>query len=90
MFWWGEHGDMGVGGWIGMGFMILFWIAIIIGIIYLVRHLVTRPEERDRASTSRENGSSDPLRTLDSRYAAGEIDREEYLQRRKDLERKSG
>jgi len=88
MLWWGHDGDMGVGGWIGMVFMILFWIAVIIGIIYLVRYLATRPEDRDRTSTSRGNESPDPLRTLENRYASGEIDRDEYLQRRKDLEHK--
>ena len=90
MLWWGHDGDMGVGGWVGMVFMIVFWIAVIIGIIYLVRYLAARPRERDGMHMSEGSGSSDPLRTLENRYASGEIDREEYLQRRKDLEHKSG
>lgn len=42
MMWWGgDH--MGAGGWIGMGFMILFWIAVVVGVVYLIRYLVVRP-----------------------------------------------
>jgi hypothetical protein len=35
MWWGGDH--MGPGGWIGMGFMILFWIAVVVGVVYLIR-----------------------------------------------------
>ena len=42
MWWWGD-GHMGAAGWIGMAFMILFWVAVVVGIVYLVRYLVSRP-----------------------------------------------
>jgi len=42
MWWWGD-GHMGAAGWVGMGFMILFWVAVVVGIVYLVRYLMSRP-----------------------------------------------
>lgn len=94
MWWWGDD-HMGVGGWIGMGFMILFWIAVIIGVIYLIRYLVARPwagGPYDRpASYWQPPGPPAPgqkpeaLRILEERYARGEIDQEEFLRRKADL-----
>ena len=88
---------MGAAGWIGMVFMILFWIAVVVGIVYLIRYLVTRPSsDQWRRLPEQEQygpqapGRPDPLRTLEERYARGEIDREEFLQRRNDLQGKSG
>jgi putative membrane protein len=94
MWWWGgDH--MGAGGWIGMGFMILFWIAVVIGIFYLVRYLVARPGAdrwQDRPSSWQAPGppgpgqeKSEALRILEERYARGEIDQEEFLRRKADL-----
>lgn len=100
MMWWGP-GHMGfgaAGGWIGMGFMVLFWIAIVIGIIYLVRYLAARPVA-DRSSGQwttpycwegrqpAQPVSSSALEILEERYARGEIDQEEFLRRRTDLTR---
>ena len=62
------------GGWlIGMAMMILFWIAIILLLIWVVRSLFPRqmPSGRDLA-----------LETLRQRYAAGEINAAEYEQAR--------
>jgi len=59
----------------------LLWLLIlglvIVGAIAVIRQL------RDR--TSRSGASSGALAILDERYARGEIDREEYLRRRKDI-----
>jgi putative membrane protein len=95
MWWWGgDH--MGTGGWIGMGFMILFWIAVVIGIVYLVRYLTARPgsdrshegspayRQPPRPPDSTE-GKSDAVRILEERYARGEIDQDEFLRRKTDL-----
>jgi putative membrane protein len=95
MWWWGDD-HMGAGGWIGMGFMILFWIAVVIGIIYLVRYLATRPSGdrpyegppphwQARGPQEPSQGKSDALRILEERYARGEIDQEEFLKRKADL-----
>ena len=67
-------------GWWGIGwiFMVLFWGFVILGLILFVRWLVgmgrtSRPEET-------------PLDILKKRYARGEIDKEEFEQKKKDLQ----
>ena len=47
MWWWNGDHNMGAGGWIGMGFMILFWIAVVVGIIHLGRYPANRPDSAD-------------------------------------------
>ena len=70
------------GGW-GMGlgwiFMILVWGLIILGIVALIKWLMTQ--------TSREQGTRNKtaMEILQERYARGEIGREEYEQKRRDL-----
>ncbi len=56
-----------------------FWIAIIVGIIFLVKWIVqqSRPGEKKR--------EENPLEILKKRYARGEIDKEEFEQKKKDL-----
>lgn len=70
-------------GWMGFGWiaMILFWVVIVVGGVALVRWLGMRSD-----------GSGDmrrktPLDILQERYARGEIERDEYEQKRSDLER---
>jgi putative membrane protein len=94
MWWWGgDH--MGAAGWIGMAFMILFWVAVVIGVIYLVRYLVARPgadrwherppEWREPGSFGPGQGKPDALRLLEERYARGDIEQEEFQRRKADL-----
>ncbi len=59
-------------------FMALVLAALIAGVVWLVRTL----------SDGRRSGASTALEALEVRYARGEIDRDEYLQRRNDLERR--
>ncbi|MCO6412748.1 MAG: SHOCT domain-containing protein [Thiogranum sp.] len=67
-------------GWI---FMILFWVLVIAGVIALVRWLTAGPSRREQGiSTPAHRTPTDILR---ERYARGEIDREEFLQRLEDL-----
>jgi len=72
----------GMGGGWGMGFggplMILFWIAVIAGVVVLVKFVL------DQSSRSARDKS--PLQILQERYARGEINREEYEQKRRELE----
>jgi putative membrane protein len=86
-----------MGGFGGFG-MILFWIALILAIVWLVRALdlgrtfprrdseprddERRPEQRALA------GKDDALKILRERYARGEIDADEFERRKKDLLRK--
>ncbi len=74
---------MGAFGWgpgFGLVFMILFWVLIIIGIIAMVKWLMGISGGAGTASpkTARQ--------IIEERYARGEIDREEFEQKRRDLE----
>ena len=62
---------------IGMGMMVLFWVAILLLAVWAVRRLFPRERrsERDQA-----------LETLQQRYARGEISAAEYEQARARLE----
>lgn len=74
------------GMWEWMGpMMVLMWvigailvIAVIVGIVVAVRSLI----DRDRGARS---GSDDAVRILEQRYARGEIDHEEFVERRDTL-----
>ena len=69
---WGNQGFMG-------GFMWIFWIAIIVGIILLVKWIV----QQNRPGGQQQG--EDPVEILKKRYARGEIDKEEFEQKKKDL-----
>jgi len=65
------------GYWFGFGglFMLIFWIFVIAGIVWLVLAL-----SRSQARTG--DGASTALRILEERLARGEIDVEEFRIRR--------
>jgi putative membrane protein len=66
------------GGWFGGIFMIVFWIVVIVGIVFLIRWLVQ--------STRGGAGSAESaLEILKRRYANGEINKKEFEQKKKDL-----
>jgi putative membrane protein len=78
-------GGWGWGAWFAMAFMMLaFWGLIVAVVIVAFRSWGHRPEGASAAGTSSED---DALRVLDTRFARGEIDAEEYTSRR-DLLRK--
>ena len=62
---------------IAVAAQILFWGAIVFLVIQLLRR---RPSHEHHSRSS-------ALRILEERYARGEIDRDEYLERRSVLER---
>lgn len=68
---WGEH--MAFGGF----WMILFWIVVIVAVIWLVKIAM------DRSSRDRTNSS--PIEILKRRYAAGEISKEEFEERKREI-----
>lgn len=81
MGWYGGAG-WGWGGWLGMGLVMLaFWGLLLAGVVALVRVL-----GRDRAP-ARSSSASSARQILDERFARGEIDEKEYLQRRNQLDR---
>jgi putative membrane protein len=57
--------------------MLLFWAAVITGLVFLIRYLV-------RVGRGR-GGEDSALEILKRRYARGEIDKKEFEARRRDL-----
>jgi putative membrane protein len=84
---WGMHGDIGWGWMVAMmAAMVVFWGAIILGVIWLVRAGVdsrsgrpsgTSPDSFERRET--------PSELLERRFAEGAIDVEDYQVRRRIL-----
>lgn len=68
---WGWHGS-------GGGFMWIFWILVIAALVWFVVFTT-----RERQDTSSRGKSAREI--LDQRYARGEIDRDEFEQKKKDL-----
>jgi putative membrane protein len=60
--------------------MLAFWILVIVGIIVVIRRLAIPPRE---TLTGRQDT---PLEILRRRYAAGEIDRDQFTRMKKELE----
>ena len=82
---WGHGpGMMGWGygmGWIGMIIMAVFWIAVIVGIVFLIRWLILST----RAEGHKAHSENSALEILRKRYARGEINKEEFEEKKKDL-----
>jgi putative membrane protein len=77
-----DWGHWGYGmGWFWNIIMVVFWIAVIVGIIFLIRWLVISTGTAGRAARSEDS----PLEILKKRYARGEIDKEEFEEKKKDL-----
>jgi putative membrane protein len=68
-------------GWGGGFFMVFFWVAIIVGIALLVKWIM----DASGKSEGIRSGES-PMEILKRRYAAGEIGKEEFEEKKKDLE----
>ena len=81
----GSHWGMmdGWGGW-GGPFHVIFWIVALILIVALVAWMF-RSGSRGRDSSGRLERRSPGLDVLEERYARGEINRDEYLQKKRDI-----
>ncbi|MFC1822318.1 SHOCT domain-containing protein [Thermodesulfobacteriota bacterium] len=77
----GMMGGWGMG-WFGGIFMIVFWVLIIVGLIFLIKWLVQRTKEN---SSSMQRSSSKALDILKERYARGKIEKEEFDEKKRDL-----
>jgi putative membrane protein len=83
---WG-HGA-GWEGWVMLMFMIVFVAAIVVAVVFLVRYLGQQSSGSQTvaaASPAQASVPESPKDILKRRYAAGEIEREEYLQKLGDL-----
>jgi putative membrane protein len=77
MMGWGYYGM----GWLGMILMMAFWIAVIVGIFFLIKWFA-----RSTGSSPRKGNQEDSaLEILNKRYARGEIKKEEFEEKKKDL-----
>lgn len=73
-----QHGFMN-GGWSGGIFQILILVIVIIAVVWAIRYFTG---QRQIGSSS---SSDSALEILKRRYANGEIDKEEFEQKKKDL-----
>ena len=69
-------------GWMGFGaiHMLLFWGFLILGIVVLVRFISSGSDEQ------RKREPKSALEVLKTRYALGEIDRNEFEEKKRDLQ----
>ena len=78
---WGMHmmwGTFGIG---MMLFMLVFWVLVILGIVVLIRWAWTSMGQAAQKGESAETA----LNILEKRYARGEIYKEEFEAKRRDL-----
>jgi putative membrane protein len=84
---WNNNGHWGSGDWATLVLVVIAAIAVIVAVVFLVRYLSRAGGTSSSAAVTPTppSGSESPKDILKRRYAAGEIDREEYLQRLGDL-----
>lgn len=84
--WWnsgpGPGAGMGWGGWVLIAvLMIVFWAAVIAGLVALFRGVSTTDRRPDRAAADQNHAR----RILDERFARGEVGVDEYCRRANEL-----
>ncbi len=78
----GMMGGYGILGWFGGILGLVIWILIIVGLIYLIRWLIQNTKTQSGTAAGNSTKAMDILR---ERYARGEIDRQEFEAKKKDL-----
>lgn len=68
-------------GWIWTIIMFAFWIAVIVGVIFLIRWVAITMRTGGQSARSEDSA----LEILKRRYARGEINKEEFEEKKKDL-----
>ena len=71
----------GMMGGFGLLFMIIFWILVVVLIVLLIRRLLSSSPTRISGPFQEDSA----LEILKKRYARGEIDKEEFEAKKKDL-----
>ena len=69
---WGNH-------WMYGGFMMFFWILLIVGLVFFLKWIV----DQGRSDKGKSNESA--LEILKKRYAKGEISKEEFEEKKKEI-----
>ena len=78
----GWDGGWGYGwGIFGMLFMLLFWVLVLVGVVLLVRWLLLEARGGGQSRAERETA----VEIVKRRYARGEINKEEFEAKRRDL-----
>ena len=73
-------GGYGMSG-LGQIIMLAFWIAVIVGIVFLIRWLILSTRTEGHKAHPKDSA----LEILRKRYAKGEIDKDEFEEKKKDL-----
>jgi len=86
--WWPmHHGYFGPGGMMGFGgmgiFSLIFWVLVAVAIALLVAGAIPRKNQDESATKD----VADSLEILKQRYARGEIDQKEFLNKRDILQK---
>lgn len=72
-------------GFIGLLFMLLFWLALILLAVWLVKALFSNGRDRDFPTKAQPGKRSNAQEILAQRYARGEITREQYETMKQDI-----
>jgi len=75
------YGPWGTGGFFMMLFMGVFWVVLVVGVGTLLWTVL-----RKGSAGESHPGSGSALRILEERYARGEIGKDEFEQKRRDLQ----
>lgn len=78
----GMMGNWGMG-WFGGIFMILFWILILVGLVFVIKWLI----QSTGGGQSNASSANRAIEILKERYARGDIDKTQYESMRRDLEK---
>jgi putative membrane protein len=68
-------------GWFGGIFSLIFWILLIVGMVFLIRWLIHMSKGHPAPGPS----GSRAMEILKERYARGEIEKDEFEEKKKDL-----
>jgi putative membrane protein len=71
------HWNYGWGMGFGWFFMVIFWVLVIIGVVYLIKLVLPGIKNEGKTETA--------LDILKKRYAKGEVSKEEFEEKKKDL-----